>query len=246
MPTLRGEGRAPGLRCEARPIGRDRQLSPDNRTDPVLFRGAVESRRTVHTIGIDQRERWIAERGGTLDQRFGKRRAAQETERGSGVEFYVHVNNPITPNAQRLSLPQLPRCSRMNERLGIGRASDVGSWELSSINDPLEEPMVRVALTNQAIRRAIVERHVPFVTIPLGIGGWTRVFQSALSSPPRARCPPRPGALFHPPSTQPPPVSRQPRWLALFDVHTRGNREAETSKRNDRGHGLACFHTLRH
>src|SRR4051794_27664192 len=36
--------------------------------------------------------------------------------------------NP-TPNSQQLSLPQFPRAPS-GERLGIGPASDVGSWEI--------------------------------------------------------------------------------------------------------------------
>jgi len=32
----------------------------------------MESRRTVDAIGIEQRERGIAKRGGALDERFGQ------------------------------------------------------------------------------------------------------------------------------------------------------------------------------
>ena len=163
----------PGLLRQARPTGGDRELSPNDRTDPGLLRGTVEPRRTVHTIGIEQRECRIAERSGPLDQRFGKRCAAQEAECRSRVEFYIHGRNPgypLTPNSQPLTLAQRP--STRSGTLGVGGAIDVGRWELS-INDPLEKPMVRVALPEHAVRGAIGERHVPLVSIPLMIGRWT-------------------------------------------------------------------------
>src|SRR6266498_2885267 len=37
---------------------------------------------------------------------------------------------------------------------------------MSSIDCPFHEPAARVALTKQAIRRAVGQRHVPFITIP--------------------------------------------------------------------------------
>jgi hypothetical protein len=51
----------------------------------------MESRRPIHTVGIEQRERRVAERRGSLDERFGERGALQEAEGGGGVEFDIHA-----------------------------------------------------------------------------------------------------------------------------------------------------------
>ena len=68
----------------------DRQFRADNRLQPRLFRRFMESRRAVHTIGVEQRERGVAKRGGALDERLGQRRSLQEAEGRSGVELDVH------------------------------------------------------------------------------------------------------------------------------------------------------------
>jgi hypothetical protein len=54
----------------------------------------MKARRTVYPVGIEQRERRVAERGGPLDERLGQRGAAQKTEGGRGVKFDVsgHVD----------------------------------------------------------------------------------------------------------------------------------------------------------
>ena len=50
----------------------DRQLRPDDRLQPRLLGGLMESRRAVDAIGVEQRERGIAKRGCALDERFGQ------------------------------------------------------------------------------------------------------------------------------------------------------------------------------
>jgi hypothetical protein len=50
----------------------DRQLSADDRAQPCLFRRFMKTRRSVHTIGIEERQCRIAERRRTLDERFGQ------------------------------------------------------------------------------------------------------------------------------------------------------------------------------
>jgi hypothetical protein len=46
--------------------------------------------RSIDAIGIEQRERRIAERRRPLDERFGERRALEKAERRRGVKFDVH------------------------------------------------------------------------------------------------------------------------------------------------------------
>jgi hypothetical protein len=50
----------------------------------------VKSRRTVDTVGIEQRHRRVVERRGALDERFGQRSALQKAECRSGVKLDVH------------------------------------------------------------------------------------------------------------------------------------------------------------
>ena len=55
--------------------------------------GFVEAWRAVHTILIQQRQRGIAERRRTLDERFGQGGATEERKRGSRVQLDVHKRN---------------------------------------------------------------------------------------------------------------------------------------------------------
>jgi hypothetical protein len=50
----------------------------------------VEARRAVDAVGVEQRERGIAERRRALDERFGERGALEKAEGGGGVELDVH------------------------------------------------------------------------------------------------------------------------------------------------------------
>jgi hypothetical protein len=50
----------------------------------------MKPRSTVYAIRIEQRQRRIAERRGTLDERFGQRRSLEKTERGGAMELDVH------------------------------------------------------------------------------------------------------------------------------------------------------------
>ena len=57
---------------------------------PGLLRGLVEARRAVDAVGVEQRERRIAERRRPLDERFGQRGALKKAERRRAVELDVH------------------------------------------------------------------------------------------------------------------------------------------------------------
>ena len=56
---------------------RDRELRADDGLEPGLLRGAVESRRAVDAVAVEQRQRRIAQRGGALDERLRQRRASR-------------------------------------------------------------------------------------------------------------------------------------------------------------------------
>jgi hypothetical protein len=49
------------------------ELGPDDRLQPRLHRRLVETRCAVDTVGVEDREGGIAERGRPLDERFGQR-----------------------------------------------------------------------------------------------------------------------------------------------------------------------------
>ena len=53
----------------------DRQFRSNNRAEARCGGGLVEPRRAVDAVAIEERDGGIAEIGGTIDDRFGKRRA---------------------------------------------------------------------------------------------------------------------------------------------------------------------------
>jgi hypothetical protein len=53
-----------------RPV--DRQLGANNRFESRLLSSLMKTRRAVHAVGIEQRNRGIAERRRALDERFGQ------------------------------------------------------------------------------------------------------------------------------------------------------------------------------
>ena len=57
---------------------RDGQLGADDGTEAGGFGGLMETWRAVDAVTIEQGQRGIAERGGTLDQRLGQRSAAEK------------------------------------------------------------------------------------------------------------------------------------------------------------------------
>ena len=128
----------------------DRQLGADDGAQAGLLRRLVEARRAVDAVGVEQRQRRIAERRRALDERFGQRGALEKAERGGGVEFDVHGRSGRSVDSE-----QSRTC---DDRLSATTAN--------SVHDALEEPGVRVALAEHAIGRAVAQRHVPFVAIP--------------------------------------------------------------------------------
>ena len=115
----------------------------------------MKPRRAVHAVGIEQRERGIAERRRALDERFGQRGALQKAERRRGVEFDVHGSGV-----------------RWSELAGV-----------DSIDNSVDEPSLRVARAEQPIRRAIGQRHVPLVAIPWPGSGWDGIGDRAIRDP---------------------------------------------------------------
>jgi len=68
----------------------NRELRPDDRFETGLRRGLMKSRRAIHAVGVEQRDRRIAERRRALDERFGQRRALQKAECRCGMKFDIH------------------------------------------------------------------------------------------------------------------------------------------------------------
>jgi hypothetical protein len=50
----------------------------------------VKTRRAVHAVAIDERQRGISQRGRALDERFRQRRRVEEAESGGCVQFDEH------------------------------------------------------------------------------------------------------------------------------------------------------------
>ena len=68
----------------------ERQLRPDNRTNAGRQRGAMEARRAVHAVAIEQRQRRVAVIRRLVDQQFRQRGRFEKAEGGGGVKFNVH------------------------------------------------------------------------------------------------------------------------------------------------------------
>ncbi len=79
---------------------RDGELRPDNRLNPRGLGGLVKPRRAVDAVAIQQRERRILQFRGARDQRFGQRRALQETESRGGMEFDIHRTDEASARFQ--------------------------------------------------------------------------------------------------------------------------------------------------
>src|SRR5262245_63906949 len=102
----------------------------------------MKSRRTIHAVGIEQRDRGIAERCRALDERFWQRRALQKTERGGGMKLDVHETRfsiphfqPPTSNHSQPPIPNVPSNGKdLDLGVGSGWALVVGNWELSELN----------------------------------------------------------------------------------------------------------------
>jgi hypothetical protein len=69
---------------------RDCQFSADDGFQTGFTRCLMKSRSAIHAIRVEQRDRGIPERGGTLDERFGKRCTLKKTERRGAMQFDVH------------------------------------------------------------------------------------------------------------------------------------------------------------
>jgi hypothetical protein len=110
----------------------------------------MKPRRAVHAIGIEQRQRRVAERRRALDECFGQRGALKKAEGRSGMKLDVHGSRQRRPG------PVL-----WTRRVYTARPALL-------VNNPLEEPLVGVALAEQPIRRPLSKRDVPFVAIPGG------------------------------------------------------------------------------
>ena len=74
----------------------DRQLRADERLDAGGERRFMKTRRAGDAVAIEQRDRRIAERRRSIDERFGQRRGAQETECGGGVKLDIHGRHQQT------------------------------------------------------------------------------------------------------------------------------------------------------
>ncbi len=91
--------RPPPSACPVRRLPRrDRQFAPDDRRDPGRRRRLMKPRRAVDSVAIEQRERWIVERGRTVDERLGRRRPVEERERRRGMQLDVHQSSTPATN----------------------------------------------------------------------------------------------------------------------------------------------------
>ena len=122
-PIHRGRAEAPTVRSGGtrrsgpshRPLRR--QFGADDWCNAGGGRRFVEARRAVDAVAIEERERGIAERGGTVDERFRQRRALQKAERRRSVELDVRgghdtrmrrgsVDNPVNKPSARVAIAE--------------------------------------------------------------------------------------------------------------------------------------------
>src|SRR6185369_13371358 len=129
---------------------------------------------------------------------------------GSGVRLDGHDCALSTPNDCRSTNSQLPK---------------------PSINNPLEEPLVGVALAEQPIRRPLSKRDVPFVAIPGGRNSGLGTRETGLrpAFPPGARCTPGAGTRIDDSPIQTAPHDRHAHRLAMFHLHADRNRMAKST-----------------
>src|ERR1044071_1651369 len=99
-----------------------------------------------------------------------------------------------------------------------------------SIYHALDEPRVGVALAEDAIGRAVAERDVPFVALPVGrdrLDGR----EGRDGYPPSARCTPRTGVLFDATSTESTAIDGDTNRNSTFDANARRHREPKATNR---------------
>src|SRR5688572_29609680 len=115
-----------------------------------------------------------------------------------------------TPNAQ----PPTPTFNR-DDVATIG-SWGVGNWELTkpSVQNALDEPVIRLTLAEDTVGGAVAQRDVPLVAVPIGGMGQIRRMgtmgnvlpirpSSPSGVPPTARRPPRSRARLHTSTGQP-------------------------------------------
>src|SRR5918994_7487534 len=111
------------------------------------------------------------------------------------------------PNTQLPKHPRSPNLLSRGDRVALG----VGSWGVGSyqhsVDDAVEKPTIRLALVEQAICFAAVERDVPLVAIP------------QLRIPPGARCPPRSRACVDAAAMHAAAIDGHARRLVVFDAY---------------------------
>ena len=116
----------------------------------------MESRRAVHAVGVEQRDRRIAERRRALDERFGQRRTLQKAEGRRGVEFDVQGRGEIR--------------RRSGVRISVER--DDREWlavESAVNHTPSTNHCSESRSRKHPIRHTIGQRHVPLVAIPADV-----------------------------------------------------------------------------
>ena len=106
----------------------------------------------------------------------------------------------------------------------------VGRWSLGigscqmSIKNSVDKPLLRVARSEQPIRRAIGQRDVPFVAIPP---------IPLAFSPPVPRCAPWTGTYLDAPAIHAAAIDRHACRLAIGDTHSRGHWMTKATQRED-------------
>src|SRR5687767_6432089 len=97
------------------------------------------------------------------------------------------------------------------------------------VDNPFNEPVIGIALAEQAIGRAVVERDVPFVAIP---GGQVGRVGLGPTCPPAARRAPGAGTRLDAAAAQPASIRGHARRLRLLHAHARDDGEPESAERH--------------
>jgi hypothetical protein len=152
----------------------ERELGADQGADAGGEGGFVEAGGAVHAISIEQRQRRVAERRRTLDERFGERGALEKRKGRGRVEFDVHDKTE----------KEQPRSTKEHEGHEDSPAQGIDPWSspdcspcsrvssclrgllCGSVDNALQEPLADGPFDRQAVDGAVDQLNIPLVAIP--------------------------------------------------------------------------------
>src|SRR5205814_4397231 len=149
------------------------ELAAHEWSDTRVDRGAMEARRAVDAVTVDERQRRHVTPRGLGHQRLRLIRALEKRERRLRVQLHKHHSAP----AAVCPLPQ-PPCGRVSICTLTGATSGRFAWSNGGgpiaplatraplVIDAIEIPLPRTEVAREPADGAVGERHVPLVARP--------------------------------------------------------------------------------